>query len=90
MLFTFLNCVQPVSSNLFTSIGKPKKGIFLSLTRQIIFLLPFILILPLFLGIDGIMYAGPVADLAAAVVSGIMVMAEFRNMGKKPLPVQAD
>jgi hypothetical protein len=50
--------------------------------------LPFILILPLFLGIDGIMYAGPVADLAAAVVSGIMVMAEFRNMEKKPLPVQ--
>ncbi len=36
------------------------------------------------------MYAGPVADLAAAVVSGTMVLAEFRIMGKNPLPVQAD
>jgi putative MATE family efflux protein len=90
MLFTFLNCVQPVSSNLFTSIGKPKKGIFLSLTRQIIFLLPLIVLLPLFWGIDGIMYAGPFADLAAAVVSGTMVLAEFRIMGKNPLSVQAD
>ncbi|HZJ57070.1 MAG TPA: MATE family efflux transporter [Clostridia bacterium] len=87
MLFTFINCVQPVSSNLFTAIGKPKKGIFLSLTRQIIFLLPFILILPLLMGIDGIMYAGPIADLAAAIVSGIMVIVEFRNMGKISLAV---
>lgn len=82
MFFTFINCVQPVSSNLFTSIGKPKKGIFLSLTRQIIFLLPFVLILPLFMGIRGIMYAGPVADFAAAAVSGAMVIAEFRSMEK--------
>ena len=82
MFFTFINFIQPISSNLFTSIGKPKKGIFLSLTRQIIFLLPFILLLPLFMGIDGIMYAGPAADLIAAVVSGSFVITEFRNMGK--------
>ena len=36
-VFTFLNCVQPIASNLFTAIGKPKRGIFLSLTRQILF-----------------------------------------------------
>ena len=59
---TFINFMQPISSNLFTSIGKPKRGTFLSLTRQIIFLLPLLLIIPLFVGIDGIMYAGPVAD----------------------------
>ena len=51
MLFTFLNCVQPVSSNLLTSIGKPKKGIFLSLTRQIIFLLPLIVLSTTFGGL---------------------------------------
>ena len=44
LFFTFLNGIQPVSSNFFTSIGAPKKGIFLSLTRQIIFLLPLLLI----------------------------------------------
>jgi Na+-driven multidrug efflux pump len=82
MFFTFINCVQPVSSNFFTAIGKPKKGIFLSLTRQIIFLLPFVIILPLFMGINGIMFAGPVADFTAAAVSGIMVIAEFRIMDR--------
>lgn len=69
LFFTFLNFVQPIASNLFTSIGKPKKGIFLSLTRQLLFLLPLILIFPLFMGIDGIMYAGPIADFVAGVVA---------------------
>ncbi len=50
---------------------------FLSLTRQIIFLLPLIVILPLIMGIDGIMYAGPIADGLAAVVAVIMIKREF-------------
>lgn len=79
LFFTFLNGIQPISSNFFTSIGKPKKGIFLSLTRQILFLLPLIILLPLFMGIDGIMYAGPVADLIAAAVSMVLVIKEFRS-----------
>lgn len=79
LFFTFLNGFQPISSNFFTAIGKPKKGIFLSLTRQILFLLPLIVILPLFMGIDGIMYAGPVADLVAALVSIIMAGKEIRS-----------
>ena len=72
LFFTFLNGIQPVSSNFFTSIGAPKKGIFLSLTRQIIFLLPLLLIFPYLFGIDGVMYTAPIADLAAASVSIIM------------------
>lgn len=78
LLFTCVNFLQPISSNFFTAIGKPKRGTFLSLTRQIIFLLPLILLFPLFLGIDGILYAGPCADLAAALVSGILVFRELR------------
>ena len=62
LFFTFVNFMQPITSNFFTAIGKPKVGSFLALTRQILFLLPLILLFPLFLGIDGIMYAGPVAD----------------------------
>lgn len=88
LFFTFLNFVQPISSNFFTAIGKPKKGIFLSLTRQIIFLLPLILILPLFMGIDGIMFAGPIADFIAALVSGIMIYAEFRSMDKMQVLIE--
>ena len=79
LLFTFINFMQPIASNFLTSIGKPKRGIFLSLTRQIIFLLPLLLLFPLFTGIDGIVYAGPAADLMAALTSIVMVTAEFRR-----------
>ena len=83
LFFTFLNCLQPISSNFFTAIGKPKKGIFLSLTRQILFLLPLIVVLPLFIGIDGIMYSGPIADFIAGTVSILMIYVEFKNIGTK-------
>lgn len=82
LFFTFLNGIQPVSSNFFTSIGAPKKGIFLSLTRQIIFLLPLLLIFPYLFGINGVMYTAPIADLAAASVSIVMVVREFKIMAE--------
>lgn len=80
MFMTFLNGIQPVTSTFFTAIGKPVKGIFLSLTRQILFLLPLILIFPVFFGIDGIMYAGPIADLAAGVAAIGMIGYEMRQI----------
>ena len=80
LLFTFVNGIQPVTSNFFSSIGKATKGIWLSLTRQIIFLLPLVLILPVFLGIDGVMYAGPVADGMAALAAILLVTKEMKNM----------
>lgn len=83
LFFTFVNFMQPITSNFFTAIGKPKVGSFLALTRQILFLLPLILLFPLFLGIDGIMYAGPVADCLAAVVCFIMFYRELRNFNQK-------
>lgn len=78
LFVTFLNFIQPITANFFTAIGKPKRGIFLSLTRQIIFLLPLIVIFPMFMGIDGIMYAGPIADFMAALYGFGMVIREFR------------
>lgn len=77
LFFTFLNFIQPVTSNTFTAIGKPKKGMFLSLTRQILFLLPLLVGLPLVMGIDGILYAGPVADALAAAVSAVFIAREL-------------
>ncbi len=79
LFFTFVNFLQPITSNFFTAIGKPKVGSFLALTRQIIFLLPLIILFPLFMGIDGIMYAGPIADFMAAVVVTVMVFRELRK-----------
>ena len=79
---TFINNVQPLASNYFTSIGKPGVGIFLSLTRQIIFLLPLIVIFPIFMGIEGIMYAGPIADFIAAMISAVMLKKAVSRMGR--------
>lgn len=82
LMALFLDAIQPISSNFFTSIGKATMGILLSLTRQVIFLLPLLLVLPVFFGLDGAMYAGPLADTVAAALSGVMVIKEFHNMRK--------
>lgn len=80
MMMTFINGIQPMCSGFFTSIGKAKLGIVVSLTRQIIFLLPLILIFPVFMGIDGIMYAGPIADGAAAAIAIGFAVRELKRM----------
>ncbi len=80
LFFTWLNCLQPIASTFFTSIGKSFKGAFLSLTRQILFLLPPMIILPVFIGIDGILWAGPFADLLSAVAAIILIAVELRIM----------
>lgn len=85
LFMVFINGLQPIISNFFSSIGKAWKGIFLSLTRQILFLLPLILLLPVFLGIDGVMYAGPIADGIAAVVAFFLGRHEFIVMKKLEL-----
>jgi Na+-driven multidrug efflux pump len=77
---TFLNGIHPITSNFFTSIGKASRGMLMSLTRQVLFLVPLILILPIFYGIDGIMYAGPIADVAAALLGGYLIRKELKNM----------
>ena len=83
MFLTIVNGIQPVTSNFFNSIGKSQLGVFMSLTRQIIFLLPLIIIFPIFMGIDGVMYAGPIADAAAAIVCGYFTIRELKEL-KKP------
>ena len=83
MFFTWLNALQPLTANFFTSIGKPKKGIFLSLTRQLLFFLPLIIILPRIFGVVGLMYTAPIADVAAGIVAITMAAAEFRLMKRQ-------
>ena len=85
LFFICLNWFQPITSTLFTSIGKPIKGIFLSLTRQVLFLIPLLLILPRFFGIDGILYSGFIADGAAFVCTLIMARLEFNDMKRLEL-----
>lgn len=75
-----VNGIQLLSSNFFTAIGKAMKGLLLSLTRQVFFLIPLILILPLRFGIFGVLLAAPVADFAAFVVSAALVRREFGRL----------
>lgn len=80
MFMTFANGIQPVSSGFFTSIGKAKLGIVMSLTRQVLFLLPLILVFSVTMGIDGVMYAGPIADAAAFVLAVLFARKELKAM----------
>lgn len=80
LFMVIVNGIQTISSNFFSAIGKPMKGVFLSLTRQVIFLVPLILLLPLAFGLDGILYAAPIADGLAFIISILMVRHEFTKM----------
>ena len=80
LFMVIVNGVQLLSSNFFTAIGKALKGLLLSLTRQVFFLIPLLLLLPLRFGIFGVLLAGPIADFIAFVVSVLFVRREFRRL----------
>ncbi len=80
MMMMFISGIQPLTSNFFVATGKAKHGIFLALTRQGLFLLPLLLILPLWFGIDGVIFAGPIADLLAVIVSLSFITRELKAM----------
>lgn len=73
---------QMVIANFFQSIGKAKVSMFLSLSRQMIFLLPMLLLLPLFMGVDGIWWAMPISDLIAECVA-VALMAAYMKKFKE-------
>lgn len=80
MLMTFINGIQPVTSNFFTSIGKANLGFWMSLTRQILLLVPLLLLLPVFYEIDGIMWSGPISDGVAALLAIAFAIKEIKRM----------
>lgn len=86
LFMVFLNGVQLISSNFFAAIGKPVKGLILSMTRQVLFLIPLVLILPLFLGLNGILFAGPAADSIAFIVTVILIAKEMKKMSRTSSP----
>jgi len=83
LFFIFLNGVQGAITMFLTSIGRAFQGAVLSLVRQIISLLPLLIILPYFMGVDGIMFAFPIADLVAFIVSVVILKKEMKKIPKK-------
>lgn len=86
-MFPFVG-FQMVTSNFFQSIGMAPKAIFLSLTRQLIFLVPFLLIMPGFFGPDGVWMSMPMADAAATTLSAILLWKQFRKFHRTHAPQQ--
>lgn len=80
LFMCIVNGIQVISSGFFSSIGKPLKGMVLSLTRQVLFFIPLVLILGSIFGLNGIMYAAPIADTIAFVVAFLFLFFEIRNL----------
>lgn len=81
IVMTFFPIVgfQMVASIFFQSIGMPGKAILMSLTRQVLFLLPCLLILPSFFGIKGVWYSMPAADLLASIIAAYLLISQYRK-----------
>jgi putative MATE family efflux protein len=73
---------QIVGANFFQALGKPRKAAVLSLSRQILLLIPLVLVLPRFLGLQGVFWAYPGADAGATVLTAILVGRELRALGR--------
>ena len=83
LMFIFINGIQISASTFFPSIGKPVKGVIISLTKQIIVLLPLLIIFPKIFGVDGIMYATPVTDFISFIVAVLFLINEFKKMPRE-------
>lgn len=80
LLFVILNAFQTVSSIFFQAIGKPMRSALLSLSRQILFFIPAVLILPTIFGLDGALYAGPTADFLAFALAFVFILFEMKHL----------
>ncbi|TAH63520.1 MAG: MATE family efflux transporter [Anaerolineaceae bacterium] len=80
LIFLPLIGFQIVSSNYFQAVGKPKHSAFLGLSRQVLILIPALIILPKFFGLDGLITAGPLADIVSSVLTGIFIINEMRKL----------
>ena len=81
MLLVILSGIPPISMHVMTSIGKGNRGVLISLSKQIT-LIVLLLFLPVLFGIDGVLYAGPSADIIAAIMSFLVLKPEFQRMWK--------
>ncbi len=79
MLVFFIVGFQMVVTNFFQCIGKVKISIFLSLSRQLLFLLPLLYVFPLLFGVDGVWYALPTSDFIASVVAAVIMVLYMRK-----------
>ena len=86
LIFIGLNFLTKVIAISFQAVGEPKKATILALIRDFLCLIPLFFILPLFYGIDGILYAAPVADIVSITLASILAIRFYRNLGENQAP----
>lgn len=74
---------QIVSTNYFQATGQPLKASILSMLRQLLLLIPLLLILPLFFGLNGVLYAGPCADIGSAIIVALFIVPEMKKLNSR-------
>ncbi|MFP4681483.1 MAG: MATE family efflux transporter [Chitinispirillaceae bacterium] len=74
---------QIVTSNYFQAVGKPRQALILSLSRQVLLLIPCLFILPGFFGLTGVFLAGPVSDFGSSLLTGTFYFFEMRKLNRK-------
>ncbi len=84
VFFPFIG-FQMVTTNFFQCIGKVKISIFLSLSRQMLILLPLLALLPVWWGIDGVWYSMPISDLSAAIIAAVVMLWYMKKLKKQHL-----
>lgn len=73
-----------VAGNLFQHIGKPKRAILLSVSRQMLFLVPLIIFLPRYFGVDGVWYSIPIADFISTLLAAVLLFMQISKLKKNP------
>ena len=73
-----------VAGNFFQHIGKPKRAILLSVSRQLLFIVPLLFVLPPVLGGDGVWYSIPIADFASTVLAAVLLWLQLRKLKENP------
>ena len=80
LMLCIINGIQIASGIFFQAVGKSAKSAFISLSRQILFLIPAMIVLGKLYGVEGILYAGPFADLLAFIISIILLLFEVKKL----------
>ena len=80
LMFLPLVGFQVVSSNYFQAVGKSNHSALLGLSRQVLILIPALIILPKFFGLEGVISAGPLADIISTMITGIFIFIEMKKL----------
>lgn len=90
LMLCCINGFQIVSGIFFQAIGKPVYSAALSLSRQVVFLIPAMIIYPVFMGVEGILWAGPTADLMAFLLATALLVKNYRRLGNEDKEEEQD